>query len=159
MARKTTSKPLRKISTSIFRAAASAPGAPPHTGRTGQRGFTLIELLFAITILSIGILGVATMQVSSINNNLNASVTTGAATAAEATIETLINLPWNSALLNDTTAESVTSPLIVQGDYRISWDVTDDLVNNFKTITITVRWTDRGIPKNLSFDFIKSQGI
>ena len=66
-----------------------------------QRGFTLIEILIAITIFAIGILAVASMQISSINGNADAQRITDASTIAQDQLEELMALDYNDPLLND----------------------------------------------------------
>lgn len=66
-----------------------------------QQGFTLIEILIAITIFAIGILAVASMQISSINGNADAQRITDASTIAQDQLEALMALDYSDPLLND----------------------------------------------------------
>lgn len=80
--------------------------------KKGQDGFTLIELLVAMTILAIGLLSVAGMQVTAIRENSRANTLTAATTLAEGIMEEI--LAW------DTT----TATLLVDGDN--DWDFDPD---------------------------------
>ena len=112
-----------------FLSTAEAPG-----------GFTLLEILIAISILTIGLLGVASMQVSAIRGNDFASAQTEAATAGMDRIEKLLRLPYDNL-----TSGNHTDP-----PYTISWSVTDNSpLNNTKTVTVTVSWVHHGKAKNV----------
>ena len=67
-----------------------------------DEGYTLVEVLIALGILGFGLLAVATMQVTAIRTNARARGLSQGVTLAQATVEKLINLPYNHALLNDT---------------------------------------------------------
>jgi len=67
-----------------------------------QNGFTLIEVLIAIVILSIGLLGIAQMQLTGIQGNESASDFSEATAFGQDKMEELINLPYTHADLNDT---------------------------------------------------------
>ena len=59
-----------------------------------QGGFTLLEVMVAIAILSIGILGVATMQTSAMRANFRGYRLTEATTLAQDRLEFLITQPF-----------------------------------------------------------------
>ena len=59
----------------------------------GNRGFTLIEVLITISIFSIGVLAVASMQYWSVRNTASGNVMTLAANLARAQMETLKSVP------------------------------------------------------------------
>lgn len=112
-----------------------------------ENGYTLIEMLIAITILSIGILALASMQIWGIQGNATAKWHTEAATSAADRIEQLMTLPY--ADITDGTA--------TQGDYTLSWTVDeDDPIDNTKTITVTVRWWDKKKPMRSDFIYYKA---
>lgn len=66
-----------------------------HTGHSrlikNQDGLTLIETLIALAIFSIGILGVAQLQLWNIKNNTTGNITTQATMLARAKLEELKN--------------------------------------------------------------------
>jgi prepilin-type N-terminal cleavage/methylation domain-containing protein len=110
-------------------------------------GFTLIELLIAISILTVGLLGVASMQVSAIRGNDFARAQTEAATAGMDLIEKLLRLPYDHA---DLAAGDHADPSPPSG-YTIGWNVTDNSpLNNTKTVTVSTSWLDHGNVKTLS---------
>lgn len=112
---------------------------PTHAMKTikQEQGFTLIEVLIALTIFSIGILGVGTMQISSLSGNASANNFTQGSTWAVDRVEKLISLPYNHIDLNSATHEE-TSP---DGVYTISWTVIDsEVIPKTKSISATVSW-------------------
>jgi len=60
-----------------------------------ENGFTMIEILIAISIFAIGMLAVASMQVSGIHGNATANALTGAAAWAADRLETLLVRPYD----------------------------------------------------------------
>ncbi|MGD9079019.1 MAG: prepilin-type N-terminal cleavage/methylation domain-containing protein [Desulfobacterales bacterium] len=107
--------------------------------RIDDRGFTFVELLIVIGIFSIGILAVASMQVTSINANSSARISGEATVLAANQIEELIASDY------DTDADlNPGAHTLDKGAYTIDWVVTDsdidsDGTNDSKTILVTVR--------------------
>jgi type IV pilus assembly protein PilV len=112
----------------------------------GEDGFSLIEIVVGISILTVGLLGIASMQVSSIHGNARAMEVTEAATWAEDQIEKLMALPYD-----DDDLAAGDHPDVTQGDYTVSYTVLDDnpLVDT-KTVRVTVSWSDRGAAKSMT---------
>ena len=149
----------------------------PSPGRTMDResGFTLIEILIAITILTVGLLGVASMQVSAIRgNDFSGSVTTGLC-LAEDRMEELMRRGYTDALLadlkdkplntiigsevdhEDLPAIDASGQTVAGGPYRRVWNIEDSATPDFKTVTVIVTWdNDR---HRVSLTSIKSPGM
>lgn len=122
-----------------------------------EKGFTLLEVLIAISIFSIGILAVGTMQIASIRGNTSARTHTEAATWAADRVERLMALPYNHP---DLDAAAANNPHSVppEGVYNISWNVTDNTpITNTKTITIIVTWNARGANRSVSMQHVIPQ--
>ena len=140
-----------------------------------ETGFTIIEVLIAITIFSIGILAVVTMQTTSVNGNAKArhisEETSWAADQMEQLLAqdypllvdgagTTAGLPGldDGGLTPATTADGgpVISP---DGAYSIYWNVAvDQPAPNLKTLRVIVRHNTANTPP-LSVDFIKNDAI
>ena len=106
--------------------------------KNNNRGYSLIEVLIAMAIFSLGILGVAGMQISSTGSNSTARKITDATYYAEDRLETLMSLSWADADLVAATHTEATA-----NGYTIEWIVTDaDLdangTNDSRIINLTV---------------------
>jgi type IV pilus assembly protein PilV len=124
-----------------------------------QKGFTILEVLVAISILTVGLLAVATMQVSAVRgNNLSSNVTVALA-LAEDKMEYLLVSDYNDPSLqdniagNNTNLSTITSGNVdyeelnidetgdVGGKYRRVWNIANNSpITNNKTITVIVTW-------------------
>lgn len=135
-----------------------------------QKGFTLIEVLIAMTLLVIGILAVASMQIISLGGNSNAIRVTEASTWAGDKVETLMARPYSHADLVDTNGNGVAGlndtdvvgsladggPEVNDG-FTVFWNVADNTpVTDCKTIRVIVRRSDKGVSKTVSFDYMKA---
>jgi type IV pilus assembly protein PilV len=115
-----------------------------------QGGFTLIEVLIGLSILTVGILAVATMQISAIRGNHFSDNTTTALILAEQKMEDLLNRDFNDPALTNTepandnnlgSTETIDHEELLEGTFRRIWNIDDD--NPYmddKTITVTVTW-------------------
>ena len=111
---------------------------PIHCLR-GSSGLSLVEVLIALSILSIGLLAVASMQFSSDFLSRNSSDVTSASNMASDQMERLMLLPFTHADLSPGTVTRTS------GKYTIRWQVTEedmnaDGTNDAKAIDLTVSW-------------------
>ena len=123
-----------------------------------DQGFTLIEVLIAITIFAVGLLAVATMQLSAIRVNSTAGQITTRMTWAQDKLEELMALPYSDPWIEDLgdppsgtdTAGNAHQETTPDGIYTIFWTVTDDTpISSTKLITVTV--TGRGKVTQVSY--------
>ncbi|MCP4669499.1 MAG: prepilin-type N-terminal cleavage/methylation domain-containing protein [Deltaproteobacteria bacterium] len=124
-----------------------------------QTGFSLLEILVAVTILTIGLMATAKMQITAIRGNYISGKTTGALHLAEQKMEDLLGMAWNDANLknnntgNDGNLTDIVNPdheeLQVQvngqvggGPFHRIWNVTSTStpIINTKTICVIVTW-------------------
>ena len=140
-----------------------------------QQGFTLIEVLIAMTLLVIGILAVASMQIASLGGNNLAIRVTEATTWAGDEIESIMSLPYTDAALiddngngvagldhTDTAGSLADGGPVVHGSFTVFWNVANDTLPDgtvkpdCKRIRILVRRLDKGVSKTVSFDYLKA---
>ncbi len=113
-------------------------------------GFTLIEVLIAMSIFAIGILGLAKMQISSINGNASARKFTEAIVAAQSEIESLRLMPF---------ANIKNGSAVTPTGYSVVWtiigysDVNGDGINDMANINVVVN--DPSGRKRASLNFTK----
>ena len=108
-------------------------------------GFTIIEVVIAISILAVGLLGVAAMQTSAIQVNSAAGQMTARINWAQDKMEELKALafsdPWLEADGNPTGVDSAgnTHEQTTSDGYTVRWDVADNTPGpNTKRIVVTV---------------------
>ncbi|MBW1913263.1 MAG: prepilin-type N-terminal cleavage/methylation domain-containing protein [Deltaproteobacteria bacterium] len=132
-----------------------------------DKGFTILEVLFAISILSIGILAVASLQASAIRgNDFAGSATNGTIWAADK-MEKLIAMAfddYDDSNLRDTDGDgdgglddatiATADHNETQGDWTVLWNISDNsLINNTKTVNVIVNWTNHGAQKSVSMRY------
>jgi prepilin-type N-terminal cleavage/methylation domain-containing protein len=123
-----------------------------------QNGFTLLEVIIALFIFSVGLLAVASMQMTAIKGNYFSGTLTEATSWAADQMETLMSLPYADPDLAAGVPHPPPDDPLKEGIYGIEWNVDDDdTTNNTKTITITVDWKDRGSPRTLVLTGIKAR--
>ncbi len=107
-----------------------------------ENGFTLVEVMIALVIFSIGILGVAAMQINFIQGNATARGVTEAAGQASGKMEELVALDYDDVDSNTETVENYTlNWTVTHPDLDASGTVNDD-EDQYKLIQLTVSWND-----------------
>ena len=160
-----------------------------------EYGFTLVEVAVATCVLAIGVLAVASMQISAIHGNATAFSITDASARAGKLLEKFISLPYNAPLLQDMDGDGSANDQDLDGNgvddddegsqvdgilnfglddtgaeadyqqqdegrYTVYWNVADNSgINNTKTISVIVTWTDRQVQKEVSMKYIRAKGI
>ncbi len=110
-------------------------------------GFTLLEVLIAMAVFSIGILGVALMQVKAIQGNSFANHLTEGAVFASNKAEEILSTKYDD-LKNDSEDS---------GKYHAVWTVKKDTPQaGSKTVTLIVSWDQNGQPKSFTLQTVKA---
>lgn len=120
----------------------------------GSDGFTLIEILIAMAIFSIGILGVATMQISSVNGNSNARKHLEASAFAQGQLESALLIPFNNvADSNVVNADGYRVQMTIQNQSDLDADGTNDAMR------ILVQVFDPSGVERSRISFLKAKNI
>jgi type IV pilus assembly protein PilV len=109
-----------------------------------EEGFTLLELLFALTILSVGLLGTAVLTTGIIRGNFFSKNITSATAVAQTTIEGAQRVGYTAVNTYVTDSSKVPSTVSMGGvSFSQSASVTNNSpASNMKTISITVSWNE-----------------
>jgi prepilin-type N-terminal cleavage/methylation domain-containing protein len=155
------------------------------TAARRENGFTLLEILLTISVLTVGILAIASMQISATKGNALSSNLTEATAYMADRIEKLMCSSYASLTdpdgdgtnqdadddgvddnggdfgLDDATigtADGAATFTNEQGNkYNLFWNVAvDEPRIGAKTIRVIVAWSERGVQKRTSFDSIKA---
>jgi type IV pilus assembly protein PilV len=116
-------------------------------------GFSLIEVLIALIFLAIGLLAIASLQITSVRGNFFSNNLMQATYVAQDQLEYLKNLPFDDPLLSLGDHQDVTknmSGIDFNRAYRVG------LNGNVKSVKYTVSWND-GANHSISFSTFKSQ--
>ena len=121
-----------------------------------NRGFTLIEVLIAMAIFAIGILAVASLQLSNTKNNTTGNITTQATMLARQKLEELKTVPDVTTLTSGTDPNN---PLDADGNaggiYNRQWNVSNPLGGSTsRQISVTVSWNRRGQNRSVVLESI-----
>jgi prepilin-type N-terminal cleavage/methylation domain-containing protein len=101
-----------------------------------RKGFSLIEVLIGLTILAVGLLVIAGMQMTSIKGSSFSHHVSHATILAQDKLEELKNLSYSLLISQD----YVTVPDTI---FLRKHGVLEDPGNSIKTVTVTVKWTDQ----------------
>jgi prepilin-type N-terminal cleavage/methylation domain-containing protein len=123
--------------------------------RDNEAGFTLLEVIAAVSILTVGLLAVASMQTAAIQGNDKAYRVSEGATWAQNRIEALMGLPYDDPLLDNGTGKADPIPPTPNG-YSITYNVNDGPVTNTKLITVFATRQDRGATRIRRLTSIKN---
>ena len=122
-----------------------------------KKGFSLIEVLICLVFLAIGLLAIASLQITSVRGNFFSNNLMQATYAAQDRLEFLKNLPMDDPSLGIGSHNDV--PLIISDlTFNRSYSVesVSDPNGSYLKVNYTVRWND-GVDHNISFSTIRSQ--
>ena len=122
--------------------------------RHRQSGFTLIEVLVAISLMSIALLGFASVGVNAIRDDSLSRKTNVALALAQAKLEQLRSLPYSNSQW--TSGSHIESDLDEDGntggEYTRSWAVTLDYDSHsgLRRVSVTVSWVGSNTSETLA---------
>lgn len=115
--------------------------APIFSRKRGEAGFSLVEILVAMTILSIGLLGMAALTVGVMKGNQFSGEVTTATTLASSGIEEMRSQGYFGVSTVDATATEGYGTISGFGEYkRVTAVDVDAPAASMKTVTVTVFW-------------------
>jgi type II secretion system protein I len=142
----------------------AATGNEVTRRRLSERGFTLLEVVIALAIFSVGIMAVASLQVSSTNGDTRARLATEAATVAHDQAEKLLSMNYDpdnpTEEFLDTAVSGYqnfrTDRWYEVGIYTVDWLVElHPTINRAVIITVRAEWEYFGADKSYELEFVK----
>ncbi len=137
--------------------------ARPESKTGSNAGFSLIEVMIGLSILAIGLLAVAALQISANLSSRSSADITQASALASGQMEEIMHLPF----LHSTLDPALNPHAKSSGKYLVQWQVTNtdlnsDGVSESKTVDLTVSWKKLLTPgpddRQVKIVFIKHDG-
>jgi prepilin-type N-terminal cleavage/methylation domain-containing protein len=126
----------------------------PRAGHPGERGFSLIEILIAISILSVGLLALAQMQVFAMHQNSKINTRNQAIGIAQDRIELVVATDYQNI---NTLSGTLVVPEHEYGTaYTIVTTVNDHPASRYADVEVKVTWYENYQPKSFSLVMLKS---
>ena len=124
-----------------------------------SKGYTLLEVLVALVISSIGLLGLAQLQIVATRSNSFSNYITTGITLAKDQLEAFRNFQHDDPQLVAGNHIDPGNPFTSQAgiSYNRRWTVAVDAATNLKTITITVAWPAASESHSLQFTTVKAE--
>lgn len=111
-----------------------------------QRGLSLIEILIALLILAAGVIALAKYQGDMVRNRAEVNQQNYAMELAQDKIENLRHYEVITTTAGkkayDDIVNGTSSVVGVSATYTLTWTVTDNVSPPYKTVRVTVTWTD-----------------
>ena len=123
------------------------------------KGYTLLEVLIAMVVTSIGLLGMAQLQIVATRSNSFSNQMTVGVTLGQDQLEALRNLDYEDTELDAGDHVDPGNPIMSQGGigFNRRWTVTEDAPNSLKTVTITVGWPAGNESHHVTFTTVKTE--
>lgn len=110
-------------------------------GRSGNRGFTLVEILLAMTVLSIGLLGMMALTANVMRQNGFSKNVTTATTLAQDALEQAVFTGYADLPATDQTTSEAFGTIANFPEYsRTTFVDVDSPETGMKEILVTVSW-------------------
>ena len=111
-------------------------------------GFTLVEIMIALSLLGIGLLSLAAMQLTAMRYNAHGRHMTKAAAVAEARMELLMRSRWTDIAPTAWTAPVVVDEAVqgattqTEQAYNVSWQIANVDPGRTRSIDVRVQWIE-----------------
>ncbi|MEP7027474.1 MAG: prepilin-type N-terminal cleavage/methylation domain-containing protein [Candidatus Eisenbacteria bacterium] len=125
---------------------APRPRPVPPRRPSGRAGFSIIELMVALTVLGLGILGIAAVFPLGSQMQVRDRMRTSGADLAQQKMEQLRNEAWAGSNMTDGVHPASTGETLSmsnEGSFNRRWTVVTQAgaFSEMKQVTVRVRWT------------------
>jgi prepilin-type N-terminal cleavage/methylation domain-containing protein len=121
--------------------------------RERHSGFTLLEVLIALSLLGIGLLSLAAMQLTALSYGGRGRHLTKAAAVAEVRMEDLMRRRWTNLAVTGGWTAAVIENEVVQSTaneneqaYEVSWRIADLEAGWTRSVDVLVEWDEPNRP-------------
>jgi len=116
----------------------------------GQRGMTVVEVMVGLGLMALAVMGLNSLAVSAIRNNLSARLVDNATLLAQQKIEQIKRNGYAGATPGTVVESSLDAAGNPSGGYRRTTTIAAGALATTRTVTVTITYTDYGM-RQVSF--------
>lgn len=130
--------------------AAQGDGGTMVTGTLTQRGMTVVEVMVGLGLMALAVMGLNSLAVSAIRNNLSARLVDNATLLAQQKIEQIKRNGYAAAVPGTTVESNLDAAGNPGGGYRRTTTIAAGALGTTRNVTVTIGYTDNGM-RQVSF--------
>jgi prepilin-type N-terminal cleavage/methylation domain-containing protein len=113
--------------------------------RLGQRGMTVIEIMVGLGLMAIAVMGLNSLAISAIRNNLSARLIDQGTLLAEQKFEQIQRNGYAAAVPGTTTENNLDGQGNPGGGYQRVTTIAQGVFGTTRNVTVTITWADYGL--------------
>jgi prepilin-type N-terminal cleavage/methylation domain-containing protein len=118
--------------------------------RLRQQGMTVIEIMVGLGLMAIAVMGLNSLAISAIRNNLTARLVDEATLLAQQKIEQVQRDGYAAAVPGTTTERNLDAMGNAGGGYQRVTTIAAGILATTRNVTVTITWADYGL-RQISF--------
>lgn len=115
-----------------------------------RRGMTVVEVMVGLGLMALAVMGLNSLAISAVRNNLSARLVDNATLLAQQKLEQIKKDGYVAATPGTTIETSLTAAGGTGGGYKRTTTIAAGALATTKTVTATITYTDRGM-RQVSF--------
>lgn len=111
----------------------------------GRRGMTVVEVMVGLGLMAVAIMGLNSLAVSAVRNNLSARLIDNATLLAQQKIEQIRRNGYAAAVPGTTVESGLDAAGNPGGGYKRTTTIAAGALGTTRTVTVTITYSDYGL--------------